>query len=299
MGASPVLTEGPPRASPPPTCLGPYPLPRLRRARAPASSAPPAPGSLQSPPVADPGSLPGAPAPFQAGECLRGSAGQRGRPRRGPWAPQLAQPGRRPHSRSRHAGTGKDGAAGAAHQPRQSRLGPPGCLSSSPPPVGEGKVAVAAPCPGGSEYARAKMAYIQVGLGLGGQGPRVGVGRPRPPPHAASARKGGQAAGLPRTCLDNQGARAQTTCVAVRVRPRRRGWGPQHPGMKDPGGLRTRALASWGKRKGGGGLFCTPAPHPLTLPLVPHLRGGAAGKAARDRPAAVAVVTAPANWPAG
>ncbi|KAK2505107.1 hypothetical protein MC885_011918 [Smutsia gigantea] len=31
----------------------------------------------------------------------------------------------------------------------------------SPSPVGEGKVAVAAPCPGGSECARAKMAYIQ------------------------------------------------------------------------------------------------------------------------------------------
>lgn len=59
------------------------------------------------------------------------------------------------------AGLGKDGAAGGgaggAHQSRQSRLGLPGsplvsCRLSVPPRrTGEGKGAVATPCPGWSE----------------------------------------------------------------------------------------------------------------------------------------------------
>lgn len=275
-----MLTEGPPRASPPPTCLGPYPLPRLRRARAPASSAPPAPGSLQSPPVADPGSLPGAPAPFQAGECLRGSAGQRGRPRRGPWAPQLAQPGRRPHSRSRHAGTGKDGAAGAAHQPRQSRLGPPGCLSSSPPPVGEGKVAVAAPCPGGSEYARAKMAYIQVGLGLGGQGPRVGVGRPRPPPPRCQRAKG-RASGWAPTNLPRQpGCPSADHLCSCAGAPQEKRLGTPTPWDEGPRWTPHARPRLLGEEERGGADFSAPPP----LTPSPSLSCPTSGEGPRGRP---------------
>uniref|UniRef100_A0A8D1S4C3 Synaptotagmin 17 n=1 Tax=Sus scrofa TaxID=9823 RepID=A0A8D1S4C3_PIG len=49
-----------------------------------------------------------------------------------PGRPSFPNLGGGPDSRSQNAGEGKDGAAGrgagAAHQPRQSRLGPPGCL---------------------------------------------------------------------------------------------------------------------------------------------------------------------------
>lgn len=126
---APAPAEGCP--CPPSPTRSPVAVPSpASRAHRPGVSAPPAPGSLQSP--AAPGSLRGRPGLIPAWERLGGSAGPRGRPRRGPWAPQLSQPAGGPDSGSRNAGKGKDpaagGGAGAAHQPRQSRLGPPGRL---------------------------------------------------------------------------------------------------------------------------------------------------------------------------
>lgn len=179
-----------PRTAPSHPLPHPGPLPRLWRARAPASPAPPAPGSLQSPRLPRAPSS-GAPALIQPGQRLGGSAGPRGRPRRGPWAPELSQPGRRPRLQEPER-RGRQGRGGRQRGGRRSSATPVTSgatrlpFSSSSPllsplsPVGEGKVAVAAPCPGRSECARAKMAYIQVGLRPGGQVRGVGGGVPRP-----------------------------------------------------------------------------------------------------------------------
>lgn len=204
-----------PRTAPSHLLARPGPLPRLWRARAPASPAPPALGSLQSPRLPRAPS-PGAPALIPPGERLGGSAGRRGRPRRGPWAPELSQPGRRPRLPEPER-RGRQGRGGRRRGGRRSSATPVTSgatrlpFSSFPPllsplsPVGEGKVAVAAPCPGRSECARAKMAYIQVGLRPGGQVRGVGWGGAAPP-LTVSARKGGHTAGLPQTCLEKKGA---------------------------------------------------------------------------------------------
>lgn len=80
-----------------------------------------------------PGLPPQAPRPHSSQGSASGGApdseGGRGGGSRRPYSPNL---GGGPDSESLNAGKGKDGAAGggagAAHQPRQSRLGPPGCL---------------------------------------------------------------------------------------------------------------------------------------------------------------------------
>lgn len=173
-----------PRTAPSHLLARPGPLPRLWRSRAPASPAPPALGSLQSPRLPRAPS-PGGPALIPPGERLGGSAGRRGRPRRGPWAPELSQPGRRPRLPEPER-RGRQGRGGRRRGGRRSSATPVTSgatrlpFSSFPPllsplsPVGEGKVAVAAPCPGRSECVRAKMAYIQVGLRPGGQVRDVG-----------------------------------------------------------------------------------------------------------------------------
>lgn len=140
----------------------PHPLPRLRRAPAPASLAPPAPGSLQSPRLPL-GSLLRRPGLIPAWGVPRGggSAGQQGRTRRGPWAPQLPTC---EAARTLGAGTLGKARTGRSAEGRALLIshashvwGHPAALSSSPPllsprsPVGEGKVAVAALCPGRSE----------------------------------------------------------------------------------------------------------------------------------------------------
>lgn len=139
----------------------PRPLPRLRRAPAPASSAPPAPGSLQSlrlPPA--PSS--GAPASFQPGERLGGERGTAREAETG----ALGTPALPVWEAARTPGAGTQGKARTG-RPAEGRApliihaghvwGHPAAFSSfspfafSPFPVGEGKVAVAAPCPGRSE----------------------------------------------------------------------------------------------------------------------------------------------------
>lgn len=200
----------------------------------------------------------------------------------------------------------KDGAAGggasAAHQPRQSRLGPPGglllpfphcCLP--PPRSARAKWPWRRHARAGVS-ARAKMAYIQVRAGAGGEVPgEAGGTRPLPP----RARKGrGRPARLPQTCLEEKGAKRRH-CAAAAVRPGRTRQGdPQTQAGGPEWALHACPLLP-GRGWGWGGLL-SPLPPPLCTP--PEGRGRGKGRAAGVRqapgpPAAVAVVTAPANWP--
>lgn len=135
--------DGLTRAPPPPTRF-PIPSPASGAHRPRVSS--PACAGVAAVPAAAPGSFPRRPGLFPARAAPRGErrtarvaeAGALG-------APSSPNLGGGPDSGSRNAGKGKDGAAGrgagAAHQPRQSRLGPPGCLflpfplCSLPPPL--------------------------------------------------------------------------------------------------------------------------------------------------------------------
>lgn len=144
------------RAPPPPTPLRSHPLPRLPRSG--PSVAGSACAGVTAVPATRPGSVARCPSVFATRE----------HPKVGVWVPahqrtkaeDLGHPGSALQGGG-PAGLGKDGAvgggAGTAHHPRQSRLGPPGrplmsCGLAVPPRrTGEGKGAVATPCPGRSE----------------------------------------------------------------------------------------------------------------------------------------------------
>lgn len=259
-----------PRTAPCHPLPHPRPLPRLRRAPAPASSAPPAPGSLQSlrlPPA--PSS--GAPASFQPGERLGGgSAGQRGKRRPGPWAPQLSQCGRRPAPRE-PARRERQGRGGRQRGGRRSSSTPvtsgatrlpflPFPPSLSPPfPLARAKWLWRRHARAG--VSRAGENGVHPGRAeAGGQVRGVGGGAP---PSTVSAREGGRAAGLPQTCLEKQGARAQATCA-----PQGEEAGDPTPRNEGtPCGLCTRALNS-GKEWGVVRTFLpsTPSPSLCTPP---------------------------------
>lgn len=264
--------------------LHPHPLPRLPRARAPASPAPPALGSLQSPRLPR-APCPGAQALFQPGERLGGEHGTARETEAGALGNRSLRTGEAaPIPRAGTQGKARTGRPAEGRAPLISHSShvwghrllfssfPP--LLSSPSAVGEGKVAVAAPCPGRSECARAKMAYIQVGLRLGARS-GVRVGGAAPPP-AGSARKGGPTARLPQTCFEKKDARARATLAATGVRPGRRDWGPPNPGMEGPMWTLQRAPLPLGEGMGGGADFSSPPPLPL-LGTPPQGRGRGEG----------------------
>lgn len=155
VGASPGADRmADPRTAPSHLLARPGPPPPLWRARAPASPAPPALGSLY--PAAAPGSSPGAPAfnpglgsasgGARDGEGGRvGALGARALPAweaapTGAGTQGKARTGRPAEGRARSSATPVT--SGATRLPFSSF--PP---LLSPSPVGEGKVAVAAPCP--------------------------------------------------------------------------------------------------------------------------------------------------------
>lgn len=205
----------------------------LTRAPPPASLPVPVP----SPPLARPGPsvlrpaccagvaavprLPRAPSPRRPGfgnpawGAPRGSAGRRGRARRGPLGAELSQSGRRPRlpEPERRGRQGRGGRReGDRSSPRQSRLGPPGCLflcspfAFSPLSGWRGQSGRGGAMPGPGECARAKMASTSRVRLRPGPGPRCGVGGCRAPSGCMSARKGGHKARLPQTCLEKKGA---------------------------------------------------------------------------------------------
>lgn len=135
------------------------------------------------------------------------------------------------------------------------------------------------------------MAYIQVGLRLGGQ-VRGGGGAP---PSTVSAWKGGHAAGLPQTCLEEKkGARGNLCALREEA-------GVPPPQNEGPPADSAWAPSPSGEGMGVGADFSPHYPCPLLLHPTPGEgpRGGRPGaRQPPGPPAAVAVVTAPANWPA-
>lgn len=291
-------------------------------------------GLTRAPPPPTPFPIPspasGAPGPRRRQPCLRrGRCSPRGRPGLPPQAPRppssqgsasggaqdsesgrgggsgrpSSQPGRRPRLREPERRE-RQGRGGRRRGGRRSSATPVTSgatrlpFSSFPPPspVGEGKVAVAAPCPGRSECARAKMAYIQVGLRLGGKVRGAGGGCRAP---SGRERAEGRAHGwAPTNLLREKGCpRARSLCSGTGA-TQDRGLGTPTPGDEGPLWTLPARPGLLGREWGWGGLFC---PHPLPLHPTPGEgpRGGRPGtRQPPGSPAAVAVATALANWPA-
>lgn len=123
---------------------------------------------------------------------------------------------------------------------------------------------------------------------------RVGVPAPSP---AGSARKGGRVPRLLQTCLRKKDAERRQP-VRGGLLPQEEKQGTPHSRVE---GLSATRPCLPRREWGWGRLFSPCPPFPLSpFPsLAPHPRGGAAarGAPATGPPAAVAVVTAPANWP--
>lgn len=128
-----------------------------------------------------------------------------------------------------------------------------------------------------------------------------GEGGAAPPP-TVSARKGGHTAGLPQTCLEKKGARAQGNLCSSGGAPQEKRLGtPPHPGMKGPKWTPHERPRLLGKEWGWGGLFFPPPPTPSLGHPTPGegpLGGRPGARQPPGPPAAVALVTTPANWPA-